>query len=191
MPLYRYLGGANASVLPVPMMNILNGGKHADNNDRPAGVHGHAGRRRDLRGGRCARAPRSTTRWRRCCTARGLATAVGDEGGFAPALAVERGGARAHHGRRSSRPATRPATTRACAGRRRPPSCIAGRRVPPRRRGPHAARREMVDLYAELGRPVPDRLDRGRHGRGRLGRLEAAHGPRSAAASSSSATTCS
>src|SRR5262245_36542317 len=32
LPLYRYVGGANAKVLPVPMMNILNGGKHADNN---------------------------------------------------------------------------------------------------------------------------------------------------------------
>ena len=32
LPLYRYLGGVNARVLPVPMMNILNGGKHADNN---------------------------------------------------------------------------------------------------------------------------------------------------------------
>ena len=32
LPLYRYLGGTNAKYLPVPMMNILNGGKHADNN---------------------------------------------------------------------------------------------------------------------------------------------------------------
>jgi len=32
LPLYRYLGGCNANILPVPMMNILNGGKHADNN---------------------------------------------------------------------------------------------------------------------------------------------------------------
>jgi enolase len=32
LPLYRYIGGTNACVLPVPMMNILNGGKHADNN---------------------------------------------------------------------------------------------------------------------------------------------------------------
>ena len=32
LPLYRYLGGANARYLPVPMMNVLNGGKHADNN---------------------------------------------------------------------------------------------------------------------------------------------------------------
>ena len=32
LPLYRYIGGTNARVLPVPMMNILNGGKHADNN---------------------------------------------------------------------------------------------------------------------------------------------------------------
>ena len=86
LPLYRYLGGANAHVLPVPMMNVLNGGEHADNNvdlqefmvmpvgaasfseGRRWGVetyHTLAGILRD----------------------RGLSTAVGDEGGFAPDLA--------------------------------------------------------------------------------------------------------
>ena len=86
LPLYRYLGGANAHVLPVPMMNVLNGGEHADNNVdlqefmvMPVGAasfseglrwgvetyHTLAGILRD----------------------RGLSTAVGDEGGFAPDLA--------------------------------------------------------------------------------------------------------
>ncbi len=85
LPLYRYLGGANAHVLPVPMMNVLNGGEHADNNVdlqefmvMPVGAasfseglrwgvetyHTLAGILRD----------------------RGLSTAVGDEGGFAPDL---------------------------------------------------------------------------------------------------------
>jgi enolase len=50
MPLYRYMGGVNAHVLPVPMMNILNGGKHAWQQHRLARVHGHA-RRRLLRRG--------------------------------------------------------------------------------------------------------------------------------------------
>ena len=48
LPLYRYVGGPNAHVLPVPMMNVVNGGVHADNNDRLPGVHDHAGRRAEL-----------------------------------------------------------------------------------------------------------------------------------------------
>ena len=46
LPLYRYVGGANAHVLPVPMMNVLNGGVHADNFRRLPRVHDHARRRR-------------------------------------------------------------------------------------------------------------------------------------------------
>ena len=87
LPLYRYVGGANAHVLPVPMMNVLNGGAHADNNVdfqefmiMPVGAASLLARR-------CAGAPRRTTRSRRCCTSAGLSTAVGDEGGFAPNLA--------------------------------------------------------------------------------------------------------
>ena len=45
VPLYRYLGGDDAVVLPVPMMNILNGGSHADQQRGSAGIHGHAHRR--------------------------------------------------------------------------------------------------------------------------------------------------
>ena len=62
MPLYRYLGGVNACVLPTPMMNILNGGAHADNNVdfqefmvMPVGAE-------TLLPMRCAGAPRSSTR---------------------------------------------------------------------------------------------------------------------------------
>ena len=47
-PLYRYLGGVNACLLPVPMMNILNGGAHADNECRPSGVHDRALRRGEV-----------------------------------------------------------------------------------------------------------------------------------------------
>ena len=60
-PLYRFLGGADATVLPVPMMNVLNGGAHADNKVDfqefmvvPAGAA-------ELLGGDCGRAPRSFT----------------------------------------------------------------------------------------------------------------------------------
>ncbi len=85
LPLYNYIGGCNASTLPVPMMNILNGGKHADNSVNvqefmimPVGA-------------------KSFTECLRMCAevfhnlksvlkAKGYATAVGDEGGFAPNL---------------------------------------------------------------------------------------------------------
>jgi enolase len=85
LPLYRYVGGTNAHVLPVPMLNVLNGGAHADNNVDiqefmivPVGAASFA----------------EGLRWgaeiyhglRKVLTQRGLATSVGDEGGFAPNL---------------------------------------------------------------------------------------------------------
>jgi enolase len=45
IPLYRYLGGVNASILPTPMLNVLNGGAHADSQRGLSGVHDHAGGR--------------------------------------------------------------------------------------------------------------------------------------------------
>jgi enolase len=86
VPLYRYVGGANAHVLPVPMMNVLNGGVHADNNVdfqefmiMPVGAASFS----------------EALRWgaetyhvlKALCHEQGLSTAVGDEGGFAPDLA--------------------------------------------------------------------------------------------------------
>jgi enolase len=85
IPLYRYLGGVNASVLPTPMMNILNGGAHADNNVdfqefmiMPVGAERFA----------------DALRWgaevfhtlKGVLKKKGYNTAVGDEGGFAPSL---------------------------------------------------------------------------------------------------------
>jgi len=85
VPLYRYLGGVNASMLPVPMMNILNGGAHADNNVdfqefmvMPVGAPSFS----------------EALRWgvevfhtlKGVLKKRGYNTAVGDEGGFAPSL---------------------------------------------------------------------------------------------------------
>ncbi len=85
LPLYRYLGGANAHVLPVPMMNILNGGKHADNTVdfqefmiQPWGAPSF----------------REALRWgteifhalKKVLKDKGYNTSVGDEGGFAPDL---------------------------------------------------------------------------------------------------------
>ena len=86
VPLYRYVGGITARTLPVPMMNILNGGKHADEQHRLPGVHGAAGRGVDLSRGRCGWAPRSTTHSTGVLHKRGHNTNVGDEGGFAPSL---------------------------------------------------------------------------------------------------------
>ena len=85
MPLYKYVGGANAHVLPVPMMNILNGGEHADNNVdiqefmvMPAGAKSF---KEALRmGAEVFHSLKSVLK------KQGLNTAVGDEGGFAPNL---------------------------------------------------------------------------------------------------------
>ncbi len=89
LPLYRYIGGVNAHVLPVPMMNIINGGEHADNPIdfqefmvMPVG----------------ASSLTEAVRWgseifhtlKKGLHEKGLATAVGDEGGFAPNLASTR-----------------------------------------------------------------------------------------------------
>src|SRR4051812_41808519 len=87
LPLYRYVGGANAHVLPVPLMNVLNGGVHADNNVdvqefmiMPVGAASFG----------------EALRWgtetyhvlKKVLHDRGLSTGVGDEGGFAPDLAT-------------------------------------------------------------------------------------------------------
>lgn len=88
MPLYRYIGGANSYVLPVPMMNVINGGKHADNNITsqefmimPVGASSF----------------REALQWgaevfhtlKSILKGKGLSVSVGDEGGFAPSLESE------------------------------------------------------------------------------------------------------
>ncbi len=85
IPLYRYLGGINANILPVPMMNILNGGAHADNNvdfqefmAMPIGAENFA---EALRMG-----AETFHVLKGVLKKRGYNTAVGDEGGFAPSL---------------------------------------------------------------------------------------------------------
>ncbi|MEM2915594.1 MAG: phosphopyruvate hydratase, partial [Candidatus Bathyarchaeia archaeon] len=85
LPLYRYIGGCNAKVLPIPMMNIINGGAHSDAPIdfqefmiRPVGAPSF---REGLRwGAETFHALKSVLK------SRGLSTAVGDEGGFAPNL---------------------------------------------------------------------------------------------------------
>ena len=88
LPLYQYLGGVNAKTLPVPMMNVMNGGKHADSNISsqefmimPVGAPTF---REALRW--CAEVYHTL---KSILKEKGLATAVGDEGGFAPNLSSD------------------------------------------------------------------------------------------------------
>ncbi|HLY82224.1 MAG TPA: phosphopyruvate hydratase [Acidimicrobiales bacterium] len=85
LPLYRYVGGAGAHVLPVPMMNVLNGGAHADNNvdlqEFMVVPVGAASWSEALQWG-----AETYHALRALLHERGLSTAVGDEGGFAPNL---------------------------------------------------------------------------------------------------------
>ncbi len=85
LPLYRYIGGPHAHVLPVPMMNVLNGGEHADNNIdlqefmiMPVGAASFS---EGLRWG-----IETYHTLKKVLHERGLSTAIGDEGGFAPNL---------------------------------------------------------------------------------------------------------
>ena len=85
LPLYRYVGGASAGLLPIPMMNILNGGKHADNNvDLQEFMVMPVGASRFAEGLRMGTEVYHALK--NVLKAEGLSTAVGDEGGFAPDL---------------------------------------------------------------------------------------------------------
>ena len=86
LPLYRYLGGPMANLLPVPLMNVINGGAHASNNldfqEFMLVPHGASSFREALRMG-----AEVFHTLKGLLSAQGLSTAVGDEGGFAPDLA--------------------------------------------------------------------------------------------------------
>ena len=141
LPLYRYVGGTNAHVLPVPMLNVLNGGAHADNNvdvqEFMIAPVGAASFGEGLRWG-----VETYHALKALLQERGLSTAVGDEGGFAPNLAsneeavqmlveaVERAGYRpgediVHRPRRRRHGVLRGRHVR--AGRRGPPALDAAR----------------------------------------------------------------
>jgi enolase len=84
-PLYRYLGGVNARVLPVPMMNVINGGAHADNSvDLQEFMIVPVGAKRFSEGLRIG--TETFHNLKAVLKKRGYSTAVGDEGGFAPNL---------------------------------------------------------------------------------------------------------
>ena len=169
LPLYRYLGGARAHRLPVPLMNILNGGVHADNSVdlqefmvAPLGARTFADA---LRMGAEVYAALKTV-----LRGRGLATGVGDEGGFAPDLAsnqdaleviMEAIAAAGYTPGEEIALALDPATTELY---RDGAYHLEGE-------GRTLSSEEMVGYLGGPVRALPDHLHRGRHGRGGLGRL--------------------
>ena len=177
LPLYRYLGGSNARYLPVPMMNVLNGGKHADNNVdfqefmiMPLGA---ANFREALRMG-----AEVFHHLKNVLHDRHLSTAVGDEGGFAPnvkssdealellATAVEKAGYKLGD---QVVFALDPATTELFdeAKKKGKTGYCFFKSQPDR----IATSDEMIDLWEKLLPALADPLARRRPGRGRLGRL--------------------
>jgi len=161
LPLWRYLGGPDAHVLPVPMMNVLNGGVHADNSvdfqEFMLVPIGAASYREALEWG-----ANTYHMLKKLLDSRKLSTGVGDEGGFAPDLAanseaadllVEAIGAAGYEpGRDIALALGRLGTLRR--------GCL-----PARVRRPAPIVGGDGRLLGRLGRPVSHRLDRGRHGR--------------------------
>ena len=172
LPLYRYIGGVFARILPVPMMNIVNGGAHADN---PIDIQEFM--IQPVSAPTLADAVRMGSEvfaaLKKQLHDAGHNTNVGDEGGFAPNLksadealgfitrAVEQAG---------YRPGEDVTFAIDCRRHR----VFQGRPLRARRRGPQPRCRGHGGLSGGSGRPLPDRFGRGRASRGRLGGLEAA-----------------
>ena len=169
LPLFRYVGGSDAHVLPVPMMNVVNGGAHADNSIdlqefmiMPVGAASFS----------------EALRWgvetyhalAGVLKVRGLSTTVGDEGGFAPNLdsneqavqilveAIEAAGRVPGH---EIAIAMDPASSELYKDGN---YVLAGE-------GRTLSSSEMVEYWVGHGRPLSHRVHRGRDGRRRLGRL--------------------
>ena len=174
LPLYRYLGGPLAHVLPVPMMNILNGGAHASNTVDcqefmvvPIGAESFS---EGLRMG-----VEVFHALKKVLGKRKLSTAVGDEGGFAPDLpndeaalevimsAIEESG---YEAGKDVALALDVAASELYAD---------GSYSFKKSGGGKALGRRYDRALQGVDRPLSDRLDRGRTGRGRLGRVGAAH----------------
>ena len=179
------------TLLPVPMMNVLNGGAHADNTVDfqefmivPVGAElvrgGAADGRRDLpRAQGTLQRARPRHRRRRRGRLRARRSSSNEAALELLVEAIEA-------------PATAPATTSRSALDPASSEFFDDGALPARRRGPHAVLRARWSTTGRaLARQLPDRVARGRHGRGRLGRLGACSPSASAAESSSSATTSS
>ena len=169
-PLYRYVGGVAARTLPVPMMNIINGGAHADN---PIDIQefmvmpvGAENLREAVRVG-----AEVFHALKKGLAKAGHNTAVGDEGGFAPNLSSTTEALGFHNEKRGGGrlPAGRGRLSRA---RLRRDGVFRPRLLRHEGRGQEARAGGERRLPRGARRRLPDRLDRGRHGRGRLGGLE-------------------
>ena len=172
LPLYAYLGGVGATRLPVPMMNILNGGKHAENSVDfqefmvvPIGAPSFA---EALRYG-----AETFHALAKLLKGKGYATSVGDEGGFAPNLGsneeaceliVEAIEAAGYKPGKDIAIALDPAASSFFSERR-----LRSRQV----EGRAQVQRRDDRALSQVDRRLPDRFDRGRPGRERLGRLRA------------------
>ena len=150
-PLYRWLGGEGARTLPVPLMNVINGGAHADNRLDlqefmvvPAGAETFS---EALRIG-----AEVYHRLKAVLHERGLSTSVGDEGGFAPDLAVDGGRDRDDPRSGRARRTSRARRDRARPGRERG---LPRRRIPPSRRRRTLDPAEMIDFYRSLAERFP------------------------------------
>ena len=173
LPLYAYVGGVSAHVLPVPMMNIINGGEHADNPIdfqefmiMPVGAPTLA----------------EAVRWgaeifhtlKKGLHDKGLATAVGDEGGFAPNLASTRDALdfiMASIEKAGFKPGSDVVLALDCAAT----EFFKNGKYEISGRGPVADARRDGRLSRRALRRLSDPLDRGRHERGRFRGLGGAH----------------
>ena len=153
LPLFLYLGGAGARTLPVPMMNVINGGAHADNNLDvqefmiiPAGFDTFSDA---LRAG-----VETFHHLKKILHDKKLTTAVGDEGGFAPDLKTQRRGARPdpHRHREGRLPAGRADLPRRSTSR--PPSSTTRRRAT-RSKASQRTSDDMVEYYVDLRKKYP------------------------------------
>ena len=174
VPLWRHLGGAEASILPVPMMNVLNGGAHADNKVdfqefmvMPAGAATFAD---------CLRMGAEVFHaLKRTLHDAGPGHGRRRRGRLRAGPRLQRGGAgdarQGHLGRRLH--ARRGRLHRAGPRDERD---LRRHGLRARAREPLAVARRDVGLLGRPQRALPDRLDRGRHGRGGLGRLEGPDG---------------
>ena len=188
LPLFRYVGGPNAHILPVPMMNILNGGAHADTGvdvqEFMVAPIGAPSFKEALRwGAEVYHSLKSVLK------KQGLATGLGDEGGFAPDVA-------------GTKAALDLILTAIEATGFKPGTDVAlaldvaatefytdGTGYSFEKENPH--RRADDGVLRRTDRRLPAGVDRGSAVGGRLGRLGGADRRRSATASRSSATTCS